>query len=138
MASSGPTGLAQLAAAAGVAQSGTITLADAAATFLIAELGSNRHVFIANLELQLASLRCPGSSAVKTNTYGAFIELIQHHVGDEDAARTIFSAVFGFAVLGRYPSDAMCHRFVENLVAQYDGAKLNRPRPKRTGSKDEH
>ena len=132
------TGVARLAAVAKVAQSGTLTLADAAAAFLIEELGPNRDVFIANLELQFASVRRPAWSAVMTNTYEAFVELIQHYVGDEHVARAIFSAAFGFAVLhviqGSHPTDATCRRFVHDLVARYDVPKPNRSRSKRKGA----
>jgi DNA-binding transcriptional regulator YbjK len=125
-------GVARLAAAAELTQTGTLTLADAAATFLIEEMGSNRHVFIANLELQFASVRRDQWSAVMTNTYEAFVELIRRYVGDEQAARAIFSAAFGFAVLhviqGRHPTDATCRRFVEDLLAQYDVPKASRSR----------
>jgi DNA-binding transcriptional regulator YbjK len=118
------TGVARLAAATELAESGAVTLAEAATTFLIEELGSNRDAFIANLELQFASVRRPAWSAVMTNTYEAFVELIQHYVGDEPAARAIFSAAFGFAVhhviQGSHPTDAACRRFVEHLVAHYD------------------
>jgi hypothetical protein len=136
-------GVARLAAAAELAQSGPATLADAAATFLIEELGSNRHVFIANLELQLASVRRPGWSDVMTNTYEAFVELIEHYVGDEQAARAMFSAAFGFAALhvvqGSHPSGATCRTFVEDLLAHYDVPKPNRSRSKRSRStNDEH
>jgi DNA-binding transcriptional regulator YbjK len=131
------TGVARLTAAAELSRSGTITLADAATTFLIEELGSTRDAFIANLELQFASVRRPAWSAVMTNTYEAFVELIQHYVGDEHAARSIFAGAFGFAVLhviqGSHPTDAMCRRFVEDLVAQYDVPKPNRSRSQRTG-----
>src|SRR6266849_2750087 len=132
------TGLARLAAGAELAKSGTITLADAAATFLIEELGSNRPVFIANLELQFASVRRSAWSAVMTNTYEAFVELIQHYVDDEQAARAIFSAAFGFAVLhviqDSHPTDATCRRFVEDLLAQYDVPNPNPSRSKRKGA----
>ena len=132
------TGVARLAAAAELAQSGALTLADAAATFLIEELGSNRHVFIANLELQFASVRRREWSAVMTNTYEAFVELIQDYVGDEQTARAIFSAAFGFAVLhviqGSHPTDAACREFVEALLAQYDVPTPNPSRSKRTRS----
>jgi DNA-binding transcriptional regulator YbjK len=132
------TGVARLVAAAELAESGTITLADAATTFLIEELGSNRDAFIANLELQFASVRRPAWSAVMTNTYEAFVEIIQQYVGDEQAARAIFSAAFGFAVhhviQGNHPTDATCRRFVDDLVAHYDGPKPNRSRSNRTRS----
>ncbi len=132
------TDLARLAAGAELAKSGTITLADAAATFLIEELGSNRPVFIANLELQFASVRRSAWSAVMTNTYEAFVELIQHYVDDEQAARAIFSAAFGFAVLhviqDSHPTDATCRRFVEHLLAQYDVPNPNPSRSKRKGA----
>jgi DNA-binding transcriptional regulator YbjK len=136
-------GVARLAAAAELAESGTITLSDAATTFLIEELGSNRDVFIANLELQFASVRRPAWSAVMTNTYDAFVELIQHYVGDERSARAVFSAAFGFAVLhviqGSSPTDATCRRFVDNLLAHYEVPKPNRTRSKGTGrTNDEH
>ena len=118
------TGVARLAAAAELAQSGTATLADAAATFLIEELGSNRQAFVANLELQFASARRPGWSALMTDTYEAFVELIQHYVRDERSARAIFSAAFGFAVLrviqDSHPTDEMCRSFVADLLAHYD------------------
>ena len=127
----------RLATATELAQSGTITLADAATTFLIEELGSNRDVFIANLELQMASLRRPTWSAVMTDTNDAFVELIQHYVGDEHSARAIFSAAYGFAVLhvieGSHPTDAACRRFLENLFAHYDVPKPNLSRSKRNG-----
>jgi AcrR family transcriptional regulator len=117
-------GVARLAAVAKVAQSGTLTLGDAAAAFLIEELGPNRDVFIANLELQFASVRRDKWSAVMTNTYEAFVDVIQHYVGDEHVAWAIFSAAFGFAVLhviqGTHPTDATCRRFVRDLVARYD------------------
>ena len=116
------TGVARLTAAAELAESGAITLADAAAIFLIEELGPNRDVFIANLELQFASVRRPGWSAVMANTYEAFVEVIQRYVGDQRVARAIFSAAFGFTVLhilqGSYPSEATCRRFAEDLVAR--------------------
>jgi DNA-binding transcriptional regulator YbjK len=132
------TGVARLAAAAESAQAGTLTLAEAAAAFLIEELGSNRPVFIANLELQFASVRRRAWSAVTTNTNDAFVGLIRHYVGDEHAARAIFSAAFGFAVLhviqGSHPDDATCRRFVEDLVAQYDVQEPNPARSKRTRS----
>jgi DNA-binding transcriptional regulator YbjK len=128
------TGVARLAAAAELAESGAITLADAATTFLIEELGSNRDAFVANLELQFASVRRPAWSAVMTNSYDAFVDLIQHYVGDERAARAIFSAAFGFAVhhviQGSHPTDATCRSFVRDLVAHYDA-----PQPKRSGSR---
>jgi hypothetical protein len=78
-----------------------------------------------------------------TNTHDAFVELIQHYVGDEDAAQAIFSAAFGFAVLhvieGSHPTDATCRRFVEDLLARYDVPKPNRSRSKRTRrTNDEH
>jgi DNA-binding transcriptional regulator YbjK len=143
LASLSATGVARLAASAELAQSGTITLADAATTFLIEELGSNRAAFIANLELQFASVRRRAWSAVMTNTYEAFVELIQRYVGDEQAARAIFSAAFGFAVhhviQGSHPTDATCRRFVDDLVAHYDVPKPNRLRAKRAGrTKDAH
>ena len=129
------TGLARLAVAAQLAESGAITLADAATMFLIQELGSNRDVFIANLELQFASVRRSAWSAVMTNTYEAFVELIQHYVGDEQAAGAIFSAAFGFAVLhviqGSHPTDATCRRFAEDLIARYDVPKPTPSRSKR-------
>ncbi|MCW2900336.1 MAG: hypothetical protein JWO67_2601 [Streptosporangiaceae bacterium] len=129
------TGLARLAAAAELAESGAITLADAATAFLIQELGPNRHVFIANLELQFASVRRSAWSALMTNTYDAFVELIQHYVGDEQAARAIFSAAFGFAVLhviqDSHPTDAACRRFVEHLLVQYNVPKPTPSRSKR-------
>jgi DNA-binding transcriptional regulator YbjK len=132
------TGVARLAVSAELAQLGTITLADAAAIFLIEELGSNRDVFVANLELQFASVRRPAWAAVMTNTSEAFVELIQYYVGDEHTARAIFSAAFGFAVLqviqDSHPTDATCRRFVEDLVAQYDVPTPNRSRLKQTGS----
>jgi DNA-binding transcriptional regulator YbjK len=135
-------GVARLAAAAELVQSGTITLADAAATFLVQELGPNRHVFIANLELQFASVRRPAWSAVMTNTYEAFVELIQHYVRDEQAARAIFSAAFGFAVLhviqDSHPADAACRRFVEHLLAQYDVPEPNPSRRNERSANDEH
>ena len=137
------TGVARLAAAAELAESGTITLADAATTFLIQELGSNRAAFIANLELQFAAVRRPAWSAVMTNTYEAFVELIQQYVGYEQAARAIFSAAFGFAVhhiiQGSHPTDATCRTFVEDLVAHYDVPKLKprKSRSKRTRSTDD-
>jgi DNA-binding transcriptional regulator YbjK len=131
-------GVARLAAAAELAESRTITLADAATTFLIEELGPNRDAFIANLELQFASVRRPAWSAVMTNTYEAFVDLIQQYVGEEQAARTIFSAAFGFAVhhviQGTHPTDATCRRFVNNLVAHVDVREPKRSRSKRTGS----
>jgi hypothetical protein len=71
-----------------------------------------------------------------TNTYEAFVELIQQYVGYEQAARAIFSAAFGFAVhhaiQGSHPTDATCQTFVEDLVAHYEVPKLNRSRAKRT------
>jgi DNA-binding transcriptional regulator YbjK len=138
LASLSARGVARLAAAAERAQSGTITLGDAAATFLIEELGSNRDVFVANLELQFASVRRPAWSAVMANTFDAFVELIQHYVRDEYSARAIFSAAFGFAVhhviQGSHPTDATCRSFVDDLVAHYDVRTPNRPRSKRTRS----
>jgi DNA-binding transcriptional regulator YbjK len=138
LASLSATGVARLAAAAELTQSGTITLADAATTFLIEELGSNREAFIANLELQFASMRRPAWSAVMTNTYDAFVGVIQHYVGDEQSARAIFSAAFGFAVhhviQGSHPTDATCRRFVDDLVAHYDEPKPGGSRSKRTRS----
>lgn len=135
------SGVARLTATAELARSGKITLSDAAAAFLIEELGSNRHVFIANLELQFASVRRGAWSAVITNTYEAFVELIRHYVGDEQAARAIFSAAFGFAVLhviqGSHPTDAACRRFVEVLVAPYDLVQRNSSRSKATRSNDD-
>ena len=132
------TGVTRLTAAAELAVSGTLTLADAAATFLIEELGSNRHVFIANLELQFAAVRRPAWSAVMANTYEAFVEVIQHYVGDEQAAQAIFSATFGFAVLhiikGSHPTDATCRRFVEGLLAHYG---VPTPRGTRSGPKED-
>jgi DNA-binding transcriptional regulator YbjK len=117
------SGVARLAVATEVGESGAITLADAATTFLIEELGSNREAFVANLELQFASVRRPAWSAVMTNTYEAFVDLIQRFVGDERAASTIFSAAFGFAVhhviQGTHPTDATCRAFVDDLVARY-------------------
>jgi DNA-binding transcriptional regulator YbjK len=117
-------GVARLAVAAELARSGTITLADAATTFVIEELGSNREAFIANLELQFASVRRPAWSAVMTDTYEAFVELIRGYVGDEQAARALFSAAFGFAVQhvihDGHPTDATCRRFVDDLLAHYD------------------
>ncbi|MCW2600552.1 MAG: hypothetical protein JWM02_2381 [Frankiales bacterium] len=128
--------VARLAAVAELAQSGTLTLADAAATFLIEELGPNRHIFVANLELQFAAVRRPAWSRVMANTHEAFVELIQHYVADEQAARAIFSAAFGFAVLhvieGRNPSDATCRRFVADLLAHYDVPEPSPSRPTRT------
>ena len=130
------TGIARLAASAELAREGTATLADAAATFLIEELGSHRDVFVANLELQFAAVRRPAWSAVMTDNYQAFVDLIQHYVGDEQAARAIFSAAFGFAVhhviAGSHPTDATCRGFVDDLVAHYDVAKPKRSRSKRT------
>jgi DNA-binding transcriptional regulator YbjK len=118
------TGVARLAAVAQLAQSGALTLADAAAAFLIEELGPNRDVFTANLELQFAAARRPEWSTVMTNTDEAFVEVIRHYVGDEQAARAIFSAAFGFAVLqvieGAHPTDATCRRFVHDLLARYE------------------
>jgi DNA-binding transcriptional regulator YbjK len=138
LASLSATGIARLAAAAELAQSGTFTLADAAATFLIEELGSHRAVFVANLELQFAAVRRPAWSAVMTDHYEAFVELIQRYVGDEQAARAIFSAAFGFAVrhviAGSHPTDATCRRFVDDLVARYDVPKPQRSRATRSGS----
>jgi DNA-binding transcriptional regulator YbjK len=135
LASLSAVGFARLAAAADLAQSGELTLADAAATFLIEELGENRDVFIANLELQFAAVRRPTWSAVVSNAYEAFVGLIQHFVRDEDAARAIFSAAFGFAVhhviQGTHPTDATCRSFVEQLVARYD-ATPNRSASNRT------
>jgi DNA-binding transcriptional regulator YbjK len=132
------TGVARLARAVELAESGAFTLADAATTFLVEELGPNRDAFIANLELQFASVRRPAWSTVMTNTYDAFVELIEHYVGDEHAARAIFSAAFGFAVhhviQGSHPTDRTCRRFVDDLVAHYDAAKPNRSRSKRTRS----
>jgi DNA-binding transcriptional regulator YbjK len=132
------TGVARLAAVTQLAETGALTLADAAATFLIWELGSNRDVFIANLELQFASVRRGAWSAVMTTTHDAFVELIRHYVGDERAARAIFSAAFGFAVLhviqGGHPSDATCRTFVEDLLAKYDVPKPKPSRSKRTRS----
>ena len=120
------TGVARLAAGAELARTGTITLADAAATFLIEELGANRSVFIANLELQFASVRRAGWAAVMADTYEDFVQLIRSYVGDEQAARAIFSAAFGFTVLhvigDGHPSDATCRQFVEDLLARYDVA----------------
>jgi DNA-binding transcriptional regulator YbjK len=132
------TGVARLAAVTQLAEARALTLADAAATFLIWELGPNRDVFIANLELQFASVRRGAWSAVMTNTHEAFVELIRHYVGDEQAARAIFSAAFGFAVLhviqGSHPSDATCRRFVEDLLAKYEAPKPRPSRSKRTRS----
>jgi DNA-binding transcriptional regulator YbjK len=133
------TGVARLAAGAELARSGSISLADAAGAFLIHELGSNRDVFIANLELQFASVRRPAWSAVMSNTNEAFVELIRHYVGDEQKARAIFSAAYGFAVLhviqGSHPANATCRRFAEDLNAQYDGPKPNRSRSNRARSR---
>jgi hypothetical protein len=130
--------VARLTAAAELAEAGMLTLADAATIFLIEELGSNREVFVANLELQFASVRRPAWSTVMTNTYEAFVELIQRYVGDEQVARAIFSAAFGFAVLhvvqGSHPSDATCRRFAQNLVARYEVPNPNRPTTRRTRS----
>jgi hypothetical protein len=82
-------------------------------------------------------------SAVMTTNYEAFVELIQHYLGDEQAARAIFSAAFGFAVLqviqGSHPSGARCRRFAEDLLAHYDVQTPNPSRSKRTRStNDEH
>jgi len=136
-------GVARLAAAAELAQSGAMTLADAAATFLIDELGPNRDVFIASLELQFASARRPAWSAVMRTTYEAFIELIEHYVDDEHAAQAIFSAAFGFAVMhvirDSHPDDATCRRFAGHLVAQYDVRSSNSSWSQETrGTNDEH
>jgi DNA-binding transcriptional regulator YbjK len=136
-------GVGRLAAATELAESGAITLAAAATSFLIEELGSNREAFIANLELQFASVRRPDWSTVMTNSYDAFVELIQQYVGDEQAARAIFSAAFGFAVhhviQGGRPTDATCRRFVEDLVAHYDVSEPNLSRSKGTRrTNDEH
>jgi DNA-binding transcriptional regulator YbjK len=132
------TGVARLAKGVELAEAGAYTLADAAATFLIEELGPNRDAFIANLELQFAAVRRPAWSTVMTGTYDAFIELIEHYVGDEHAARAIFSAAFGFAVhhviQGSHPTDAACRRFVEDLVARYDAPRPSRSRSRRTRS----
>jgi hypothetical protein len=72
-----------------------------------------------------------------TNTYEAFVELIQRYVGYEQAARALFLAAFGFAVhhviQGSHPTDATCRRFVEDLVAHYDVPKPNRSRSTRAG-----
>jgi DNA-binding transcriptional regulator YbjK len=123
-------GVARLAALAELAQSGTLTLADAAASYLIEELGPNRRTFVANLELQFAAVRRPAWSTVTATTHEAFVELIQHYVADEQTARAIFSAAFGFAVLhviaGSNPSDATCRSFVAHLLAHYD---VPEPRP---------
>jgi DNA-binding transcriptional regulator YbjK len=130
-------GVLRLAVAADLAESQTLTLADAATAFLIEELGPNRDAFIANIELQFASVRRPAWSAVVTTTNDAFVQLIQYYVGDEQAARALFSAAFGFAVhhviQGSHPTDATCRRFVDDLVAHYDVPKPSRPRSKRTG-----
>jgi hypothetical protein len=132
------TGVARLARAVELAESGAFTLADAATTFLTEELGPNRDAFIANLELQFAAVRRPGWSTVMTNTYDAFVEVIEHYVGDEHVARAIFSAAFGFAVhhviQGSHPTDSTCQRFVEDLVAHYEVPRPNRPRSKRIRS----
>ena len=116
--------VARLAAAAELAGSGELSLADAAATFLIEELGPNRHNFVASLELQFASVRRPAWVPVMTSTHDAFVELIQHYVGDEQAARAIFSAAFGFAVVhvleGSKPTKATCRTFMADLVSRYD------------------
>jgi DNA-binding transcriptional regulator YbjK len=117
------TGVTRLARGVELAEAGGLTLADAATTFLTEELGPNRDAFIANLELQFASVRRPAWSTVMTNIYDSFVELIEHYVGDEHAARAIFSAVFGFAVhqviQDGHPTDATCRRFVDDLVAHY-------------------
>jgi DNA-binding transcriptional regulator YbjK len=124
LASLSATGVARLAAGTELARSRGLTLTDAAAAFLIHELGPNRDVFIANLELQFAAVRRPGWSAVMTYSAEAFVELIQQYVGDEQAARAIFSAAFGFAVQqviqGNHPTDAECRRFMDDLLAHYE------------------
>jgi DNA-binding transcriptional regulator YbjK len=124
------TGVSRLAAAAERAQSGALTLADAAASFLIEELGSNREIFVTNLELQFAAVRRPAWSTMTASNQEAFVALIQHYVADEQAARAFFSAAFGFAVLhvlaGSNPSDATCRRFVADLLAHYDVRELHR------------
>jgi DNA-binding transcriptional regulator YbjK len=136
------TGVARLAAAAELAESGAITLADAASTFLIEELGSNREAFIANLELQLAAARRPAWSTVMANSDDAFVALIQHYVGDEQSARAIFSATFGFAVRhviqGSRPTDRTCRAFVADVVAHYDVPKHDRRSagPSRNSTRD--
>lgn len=131
-------GVARLAAATEHARSGAITLVDAAATFLIEELGPNREAFIANLELQFASVRHPAWSAVMASTYDAFVEVIQQYVRDESSARAIFSAAFGFAVhhviQGSHPTNATCRRFVDDLVAHYEVPKANRSSSERKRS----
>jgi DNA-binding transcriptional regulator YbjK len=117
-------GVARLAGAVELAQAGALTLADAAAGFLIEELGPNRPAFLANLELQFASVRRPAWAAVMSSNFEELVELIRRYVGDEQAARTIFAAAFGFAVhhviQGTHPTDAMCRTFMEDVVARYD------------------
>jgi DNA-binding transcriptional regulator YbjK len=129
LASLSATGVSRLAAGAELARSGAMTLADAAVAFLTYELGPNRAVFIANLELQFAAARRPAWAAVITYTADAFVELIQHYVGDEQAARAIFSAAFGFTVQhviqGSRPTDAECRTFVGDLVAHYERPRRN-------------
>ena len=142
LASLSAKGVVRLAVAAELAESGTFTLADAATTFLIQELGPNRDAFVANLELQFAAVRRPAWSAAMTHTYDAFAALIERYVGDQHAARAIFSTAFGFAVQhviqGTKPTAAECRRFVDDLVARYDVPKP-RSRSKRTRrSTDEH
>jgi DNA-binding transcriptional regulator YbjK len=131
------TAVTRLTEATELTQSRRITLADAATTFLIEVLGSNRNAFIATLELQIASLGRPAWSAVMSHTNDAFVELIQHYVGDERSARAIFAAAYGFAVLhvieGGHPTDAACRRFVDDLFARYDVPKPNLSRPKGNG-----
>jgi DNA-binding transcriptional regulator YbjK len=130
------SGVARLTAAAELARSGALSLADAAASFLIEELGPNRHDFVANLELQFAAVRRPSWAPVMASTHEAFVELIQHYVGDEQAARAIFSAAFGFAVLhvveGSEPTEATCRTFVADLVARYDVPEPRRKGPTRS------
>jgi hypothetical protein len=73
-----------------------------------------------------------------TNTYDAFVALIERYVGDQQSAQVIFSAAFGFAVhhviQDSRPSDATCRRFVEDLVAGYDVPKPTRSPAKRARS----
>jgi DNA-binding transcriptional regulator YbjK len=92
------------------------SIVDVCCDFLAELVGTRRGELLATLELGVAAARRPEVRSTGERSGDGVIPIIMTFGADEDRARTIFAAFYGFAVLGAMRSDRTSSAEIRDFV----------------------
>lgn len=114
----------KLAAVIERVRTGDLGIVDATAAYLSNVILNRPEEFIVALEFDLSTARMGHTATDRHHARDAYIALIRPFVADEDTAKRIFSAIFGYAfhgLLGMHSGAiADCSAFLVDLFERYD------------------